>query len=1271
MAYGDGMGRIIEEISGMTGDIKDVLRDALAGGTKKETKVQDESVKSDEERNKLLDEIVDLLESMDSNFSKQMKADKSRVTGKGKVDVEVLIDGDKPKKAGGIDGEEYGKEFEKTSSKFANAVTRAAGMLGGGKALGISTLFKGAFKEQIQFRIGMKEIQFQTKGITKAAQGAIDPWTDLGDVTQRTGMFLMDFQAGYMKALKGGVKSQKETVKVLKAAGNLSFMIGSDAAQTSDLFHKWHMTLGLSGNQMAQINRDTRMIAIETGVTGDNLLEAMKASEKYMMNMRNASTLTVEGTKNVIKLVAEAKKLGIEEETGKFLDAASGSAKFFFETSSETQTLMSLVAQSAGKYKELTEGTLVNTRSNLAAMAGGFDEVFKSFSRGVSLDNLDLIDPAELQMINMQLHGIGTSAEKMRLQMVNLDKGAMSLGDNLTRISKELENQNLTVAERTLLEKEQNDLLLGTSMGLVSSFQEGLKDVGKDGLGLTEALEKSYNKLNKDQKEDLATIGEKFNLDMSKPINKLGAVQMQTAEALKEAGGKDFTGAIKDALASGDSTQIRQLNEEMSAEMEKQGKKEAAGVDYLKEMAEWMKELNEKFVKFTFVFLGGLLGAMATTLVLILAELTAIAMSFGGGFIGKMLGKSKLGGKLLGKVGLGGGGGAAKTALSSTKSVFKSKGGLTLDDLAPKVAPKGVIKGTGGGMLRRMSQMDGVLGKVGKNARVAKIGISKLAGKAGLGALVKTAGVAVKGIPVVGWVIAGLMAGFEGLEQGAKSAAAANEIFAVSQEKVTGSMKTAAENAGTITGTIDSLTFGLAGWLLGLLGLGDVLGPTGSLTKGIAQFFDKFQFLSKLFTVSLIPIKLLWAVLKGLWGFVKNIFIGLWEAIKIAMEPFAEIFTMVGDALSEVFGGGSGDEFASGMETVEYALTTLASTLSMLGTGVGWVLKAIGFFIKAALTPLVAYFKIIGKVLKAIFGKGDFETLWEDVLEILYEQFVNLWGSIFGKEAVEKAVGSFKGAFAKLWNWLYDGVAGAFEKAWNFLYDLIPDWVIKAAKGAADVVETAAGKKETLGRDFKNAGTNFMDILKYKTGWESKEDIIARRKKSGIDNFKRTNVTGTPFFAQGTRRIGNDGLAMLHKDEMVIPALQAGMLRGAEGDEPGSFFDSMMQSNPIIASLSRFAGLDPETEVKKHKVTKNSKTQTSEDPSGEERAKIQREIRDLMARLVDLQQKESVASAGLSEQQKEQSTRTNTKPLGPRRFGELSSNKYLQAAHKMNFSGIT
>jgi hypothetical protein len=1258
MAYGDGMGRIIEEISGMTGDIKDVLRDALSGGTKKETKVQDESAKSDEERNDLLDEIKDLLESMDSNFSKQMKADKSRVTGKGKFDVEVSIDGDDPGKAGKKDAKEYSKEFSKT----ANTVTRAAGLLGGGQALSISSLFKGAFKEQIEFGIGMKQIQFETKGVTRAAQGAIDPWTELKDVAATTGMFLVDFQAGYMKALKSGIKSQKETVKVLTAAGNLSTMIGVDAAQTSDLFHQWHQTLGFSGNQTAQLSRDIRNIALETGITGDNLWEAVKASEKYLTNMRNAGTLTVEGTKNIIKMVAEAKKLGVEDQIGKIIDAASGPAKLFFETSKKTQAFLFTAAGSVGKLNELTEGTLLNTRSGSKALAEGYDEVFKRYSGGKSLDELKDLDPAKLKSINMALHSaFGTSAEEMRREREVHLNSSKSLSENLERISKELDNQNLTVAERNLLEKERSNLVLGQSLSLMGMFDERL---GEAGLSFTDALAKGAKDLSEDQEKDLATIGEKFGLDMDDPINMFKAASLSTAEELKKAGGKDFTAAISDAImvsqATGDSSGVRELTDEMNKEQMRMAIAEKAAIDPLTNLAQGIKEVNEKILNVTRGILGGFVGIG----IIIAAGFANLAMTLGGGIIGNKL-KELLLGKIFGGGVKGGAKGAAMDMGALAQHSKKAKRLAMLDKLAPKVSG-GPIKGTGGGMLRRMSQMDGVMGKLAKKTRVAKVGISKLAGKAGLGSLIKAGGVAVKGIPVVGWIITGLMAGFEGLEQGAKSAAAANEIFGVSQEKVTGSMTTAADNAGFITGAIDSLTFGLAGWLLELLGLGDVLGPTGSLTKGIAQFFDKFQFLSKLFSVTLLPLKLLWAVLKGLWGFIKNIFIGLWEGIQIAIEPIIELFSSFDEVLNEIFGGGGGgDKFASGMEKFEAGLVVVADILSWVGTAIGYLFKGIGFFIKAALTPFIAGFKILAKVFKAIWD-WDFDTLWDDILGILYEQFVNLWGKLFGKEAVEGVVRGFKGIFYRLWQWVYDGVAGAFKKAWDYLLTFIPD-IVKPGKKGDEARDTAKEVAIT---------TTATIVAPGAVGGLALAKMLTKKK---------VDKTVDPGLGSGSTNILSDGFAKLHKGEMVIPALQAGLLRGADADDPGGFFTSMfdplgameymdplglMESNPIIASLSRFAGLDPEREVKKNKVTKNSKAQTSEDKCGEERAMIQREIRDLMAKLVDLQQKESIASVGLSEQQKEQSTRTNTKPLGPKKFGKLQKGKYGQASQQFNLTGL-
>jgi hypothetical protein len=93
----------------------------------------------------------------------------------------------------------------------------------------------------------MKEIAFQTQGVTGDFRGMQKEFANLGDsVVSETGKSVDALQKAVTSNFKKGFKNQKDGLKVLKSGLHLSTMIGSETQQTADLFGDWHRTLGMT-----------------------------------------------------------------------------------------------------------------------------------------------------------------------------------------------------------------------------------------------------------------------------------------------------------------------------------------------------------------------------------------------------------------------------------------------------------------------------------------------------------------------------------------------------------------------------------------------------------------------------------------------------------------------------------------------------------------------------------------------------------------------------------------------------------------------------------------------------------------------------------------------------------------------------------------------------------------------------------------------------------------------------------------------------------------
>ena len=421
--------------------------------------------------------------------------------------------------------------------------------------------------------------------------------------------------------------------------------------------------------------------------------------------------------------------------------------------------------------------------------------------------------------------------------------------------------------------------------------------------------------------------------------------------------------------------------------------------------------------------------------------------------------------------------GAAKTRLASTgariaQGAGRAKGALRAGGkrvlgAADTVAKRGV------GAARALKAT-----KVGKGiigAGRALHGVGKAGMLAARGTLT-----AIKATTSWTVIIPVAISAIEGFAGAMMAGAKANEIFNVSQDKVTERMRMAAEGAGIFTGILDGLTFGLFGkWL----------GPTGTLTIALSKLMHTFWPLAAALQVVLLPFKILWGILKGLYLFLKNAFIGLWEGIKIAVEPVVEIF----DELWNVFAA-LGKAFAPILELFGFTaeagaglpsvVDMISGAFGMLGTALGAVFKVLGY-VTWVLKPVVWGLKllvgainmIVGSVSATVKGIIDwFKKLWymlvggsliPDLIMGIFKWFLKLpilifkaiWGIpkmiIEALWSVGKSIGKI---FVKLPKIIWNGIKKVWKKIkglgkliWDTIKEL-PEIIWDAVKGMGSMI---------------------------------------------------------------------------------------------------------------------------------------------------------------------------------------------------------------------------
>lgn len=1007
---------------------------------------------------------------------------------------------DNASEAGAKAAKDFSAKFKDSSKKALSGWFATMGAVMGGGQDFVSTLMQGIFAEQITFEQNVRQIQHEIQGITKETREADKSWGNIGETVAETGTGLVKFQTIYLKQLRTGIKSQKETLSVTKAGVSLSKMIGSNTEQTADLFHDWHRTLGLNSNQMAQVARNVQDVARLTGVTGDNLLDVVKKSEQFMKNMRNAGTLTAGATKQIMLLVAEAKKLGIEEQMSTILDAATSSANLFFKASKETQNLLFQVASSVGKTRELVQGTFLRGKQGQRDLAEGLDNLMRSY--GASFDQLANLTDEQLKNMNLALFkGTGYQIGELERIREAAQIAGLSLAENYKRLTKQMRNNNLTAKEQLQAGKERQAQLLSTGFEFMTKFDEiitkSAKGLKGGQLSMEEASKQMRKSLSPEQFKDIAFAAEKAGISINEASSNIEVMQAMSsiaAKQLKEAGGKDFTKDMQAAIAKGDGGKIREVLAKMNEEQRKLNIAERMALDPVTEAGFYTKLMNEKLAGISSTLMWGFAG-MIGPLGIIVAQLALVAgsmmFSSGGGMMFKSLSKFFRGGA--GKAATTGAGTATQVALMSGQA-------------APAAAAGG------GRVAQGMAKLGSSLKVVGQFAKVAA-----------------------KPLIVLGAAIAVTEGFFQALKSGTKAA----EIFGVAQEKVTGTQKMAAESAGFYTGILNGLTFGI---------FKKALGPTGSLTKALAKLYAIFPPLMLGAQLILIPLKALWGILKGLWYFIKESFIGIWEGIKIAAEPFVEIFNEVKTIFADIFSPIS--DLFGGMDEGIGIVSILSTTLKYFGKMVGFAFKMLGWAIKIVLWPFVMVIKGLVKVLKPIIEwfKGlidvivgiftlDFKKIMSGLMQMFKAVFVGIPGLFFD---------AIKSVFIDFPIWLWKGFKSALTKVWEWIKSWVPTpkkiWeTVKRSVGLG-------GKKE--GEEGPGFWSNVWEVTKTAAG------ATAGFVVGGPPGAIAGGLIGAALQA-GTPEILDTGSALLHRGEMVIPAEAAGQMRA---EAPGSFFGATGRS---------------------------------------------------------------------------------------------------------------
>ena len=829
--------------------------------------------------------------------------------------------------------------FDENSKRLRQSAANTFGAIGAALTSGYNPwqdLFAGAISDELEFMSNIRAIAYETEGITGDAIELQKEWENInrqGDIAAKTGVALSKWQNHYIRNLKFGIRNLEEANKVTNAGLNLGTMLGVEAGMTSDLFVSWATNLKLSGNQLAGVSREVQKVARNTGVTGENLVDIVRGSEKLLKSLKDSANYSAETAGNIMTIRAEASKRGVTEATDNILEGLSSAVGFFDKIDDKTRSFLSIAAGNMNRVGDLFNGTALQSRGAIKDITSGIESILTTYE--VDINNLGEMSAEQLALVNRQLYSaFGLQVGEIERIIETLNESAKSPIERIEEINKKIQDTDISVERRQALEAKVNQISMDVGFSYLTAFDQASEKAKT----IEDAM--SQIRVSDDLLSDLNNLGVNLNDATLSGAEKIKKVLGLTADKLKEAGGKDFTDRINKAIASNDLTKVQNVMEEMTAEQQKIGIEQKKGADPLSKMAQRMLEMNESIRGYTGPAIKNLVGILGTT-GLMLVQLTSIAASLGLMAYGNW-------------------------------NIFKG-GGKFLGKFFSKIA--GGARGVGGALMNA-GGLKGVFGNLGKGAARGIGVVSNFTGElissvpilgrlspmfASLGGTLTSLAPAAGGVAATLGSFLGPLAAILGIWGGVTQALEAGEkaayLFGVAQDKVTISQKLAAESAGFWTGILNTLTFGI---------FSNLIGPTGTWTAALAKLMHAFPLLTYATQALLLPFKIITGIFKGIYRFFKNVFIGVWEAIKEVVKPIGEAINEIYAAFKDLFSPLS--SYGSALSGTGSVVEDIAWALGSLGEVLGGFIKYlgifIGLFIRNVLKPVVNGIKIAVKIFK-------------------------------------------------------------------------------------------------------------------------------------------------------------------------------------------------------------------------------------------------------------------------------------------------------------------
>lgn len=499
---------------------------------------------------------------------------------------------------------------------------------------GVNVMLKGISSEERHFTQEVRATAYEIAGVTKEAKKLQKIYEDMGDTAAETGFDRSIAQKFYLKTLKSGIRDNKTALSITKTQLNTERQIGVEAGTLSDTFMYMAQAGRLNNIEIGQMGRGMLNVARNSGLSGEHLAAAIKSSEEITKLFVRSGRLSAEVATNVQRIVANAKKLGVEGELAADLKAMSSSYDFLYATDAKTQTFLSQAARSVGQMSKLLDGSMLHSEESIEKMGVGYANVMQRFfANGIPEEArksteamaawMESLTDAEKDRADKMLrvaYGENRGLGVVISELEAMSKAGKGLAGQLAELAAK-RNLNLNEEEKAMLAEQKRSLIEGKNLEILTALSKATKSAG----GMEEALTK-FGEVNKDKlSKDLKAMGREWTtssdvakdsiqqaldtLNMGRKKHKQPPIKIST---------KELESAMKDE------GQFNVLVERLQKGQQELATAQKTGLDPMSEMNQSLLEINDNVRQYTQSLFSKLFNSVIGQMIAIAGVLASI-----------------------------------------------------------------------------------------------------------------------------------------------------------------------------------------------------------------------------------------------------------------------------------------------------------------------------------------------------------------------------------------------------------------------------------------------------------------------------------------------------------------------------------------------------------------------------------------------------------------------------------------------------------------------